>query len=236
MIIEFNGLPGTGKTSVCNALAERVRGARPVTFRRFVNESRLKRYISYILDGSVILYKLAARFSNSVCRDAAETEKDTVKKNRKLAYVPVMYYHSYMNFYRANRDDCEVMLIDQGIIQGLISIAHDREIVDTSTLDPILIFLKNKGVKFTCIDCVSNVEISDKRIEERSVAGASRLDCCDTEERKRILYIQKKNFDTVRGRVKAIMGITSLSIDTTTRTADDNAAYIDEELGITELK
>ena len=227
MIIEFNGLPGTGKTTVCKALAARIDGSRPFTLRRFPSESRLKRYISYLTDGSLTLYRLGIAFSDSVCRAYDATDTAALKKNRGLAFRLVRFYRSYKAFYRDARKD-EVMLMDEGLVHGILTVAHGREIASVKPLDDLLRFLKKQEIVFTCIGCVSDVSLSEGRIAGRGDTGA-RLDLCDSEERAKILSVQEKNLALIRGRIAEIMALPTVVIDTAV-SAEENAAYIDSEL------
>ena len=231
MIIEFNGLPGTGKTTVCKALAARLEGNRPYTFGRFPKDGRIKRYISYVTEGCVTFYKLGIKFSDSVCISNGVTDKEIIKKNRGLIFRLIKYYRAYLAFCRKARKD-EVMLMDEGLVHGLLTTAHGREITSTEQLDAFLRFLKKKGIALTCVNCLADVSLSEGRIAGRGDTGA-RLDVCDAEERARILTVQEKNLAIIRQRVAEIMAPATLVIDTAV-SVEENSAYIDGELKLSD--
>lgn len=234
MIIEFNGLPGTGKTTVSRALGGSLGYGKQVIYSHSPAGSKLKRYASSLFDGSLTLYRLGAAFSDSVT-DGAD------KNNRKMAFVLVKYYRAYRDFTAAGERyrirnvhpkayGKKVLIIDQGIIQGIISIAHGREIKDTAALDRLLEFLFKKGIRFTVVNCLGGVGLARERIISRG-ATVGRLDTCGDEERNAVLAVQEKNFEIVRSRVAAIMKPVTVSIDTALP-AEENARYIESELKI----
>ena len=227
MIIEFNGLPGTGKTTVCKALANRISGKRPVSLRHFPKESRLKRYVSYFTDGSRTLYRLGVRYSDSLYAGDGDTDVAARKKNRDLAFRLVKYYQSYRSFYRKASGDA-VLLLDEGIIHTLLTVAHGRSITSAEHVDAIFRFLKKKGIEFIGINCLSDTSLSNSRISERGDTGA-RLDVCDEEERARVLSVQKANLELLRERAAEILAPRTVIVDTA-RGVDENAAFIDDEL------
>lgn len=221
MIIEFNGLPGTGKTTVSRALGERIKGRREVAYRLEPLASKLKRYASALFDGSLTLYRLGAAYSDSV------TGGD--RENRKYAFVLLKYYRMY-RCYARNANGNGVLLIDQGFLQAFISIAHGRELTDVTALDRLLSFLKKKGVRFACVNCLGGVELARDRIVSRG-ATVGRLDVCEDGERMAVLAVQEKNFATVRARVAELLGYDTVSVDTALP-PEENAAFIESELSL----
>lgn len=233
MIIEFNGLPGSGKTTVSEALVKRLESKREFALCWPLKESELKRYISYLVDGSVILYLLGAKLFNLVSKQSGEDNKTVFKKEKGRVFNLIKRYREYKAFYRQAQSN-EVLLIDEGVIHGILTLLHGRKLRSTRYLDKLLRFFKKRGVEFVCVECASDISLSDHRIAERGYT-CSRLDVCDAEERARILSVQNENLKLIRERVAVIMSPRTVYIDTK-ESADDNAAYIDKELGLSGLK
>lgn len=205
MIIEFNGLPGTGKTTVAGeveALLEK-RNIKPV-FRYQRKENRIKSYLSYIFDGSLRLYGLARKYTNSI-------PGGNRAERLKTASVLVYYYRMYRHFTK----DCpnQVLLIDQGLLQGLISIPHTDCIADRNSLDRILRFLAKRKTDVCLVHCKTDVELSFKRMRQRNTT-AGRLDRCGDEELLKNLKIQEHNFEIVRDAAEGSLSCKQVEIDT----------------------
>lgn len=223
MIVEFNGLPGTGKTTVCKKLGEILEGrGYKVMYRIHPPRSRLARYASYVGDGSTKLYRIGRRYADRSSQRAG-------KGKRRCISVLVMYYRMYRRFAETATEK-DVLLIDQGILQSLISVNHGDRITETVDLGRIFDYLKSKDIDFVSVDCSNDVDTAEKRIIGRNASGG-RLDVCDEEERLEVLRVQRENFDTVRAAFRDRFGGTQLEIDTAVR-AEDNALAIAEELGL----
>lgn len=195
MVIEFNGLPGTGKTTVAHSLKEILDSEYIVQLKYCCERPRLIRYASYFFDGSAKLYVLAYKYTR-------RATKQYKKSNLKYIGILIAYYRAYRSFLKTKKD--EVLIVDQGILQALISIHHDTYIVDSKYLKRIFQFLYKKNIHITVVNCESNTQLSFQRIKSRNTDGG-RLDVCDDAERKRILKIQEQNFMIVRAACASIM-------------------------------
>lgn len=195
MVIEFNGLPGMGKTTVTHALNDKLCDDYNVRLKYCLNESRIGRLLSYLFDGSAALYVIARKYTKY------STEQ---YKKEKLKYIGVLisYYRMYKQFLKKHTDD--ILIIDQGIIQALISIHHDDLIVDTKYLKNIFCFLHKRKIDVAFVNCGNDESVASQRIKSRNTFGG-RVDVCEDDERERVLKIQARNFDTIRSECSRIM-------------------------------
>lgn len=221
MIVEFNGLPGTGKTTICKELREKykIEGINCI-YRYEIQETRVKRWLSYVIDGSIHLFWLGIFF---VLRDI----KGGIKERWKIIFVLIAYYRMYYYYLKDNRS--EILIVDQGILQALISIAHLDEIVSGIELKRIFMFLKKKNIFFTSIDCITDINVSFERIHNRKQIG-SRLDICTDDELLLGLNIQSRNFEVVRAcYLDVYTEKFQMSVDTK-MSSEKNAFFIKKSL------
>ena len=217
MIIEFNGLPGTGKSTVANEIEQLLPQGTPVFSRYVAKQSRVSGYISYLFDGSITLYFLSLAF-------AKKASSGNYKQKKKTAPLLVHFYRMYRQF-QAHEPKDAVLLIDQGVLQAFISIAHEHRITRTKELDKIFRFLSKKGISFAVVSCENNIPLSMERIVSRNTTGG-RLDVCTESERKDILQAQAENFELVRQHATLIAPNTSTVFIDTENTPSDNAKKI----------
>lgn len=189
MIIEFNGLPGTGKTTIAHELENiLVKQGFECCYKYDTGKSKIKRYFSYVSDGSLYLYYLGICFAKSL-------KGSFRKENLQVATVLVYFYQLYKAFNKNCRD--KILIIDQGIIQGLISLAHTQAFSSPEVLDKILRFFKKKGITFMQVNCLCDSELSLARIRERNTT-AGRLDTYNDAALADALKKQSENFDVIR--------------------------------------
>ena len=216
MIIEFNGLPGTGKTTVSQVLKEQLEKEHNVRLRYGFTESKIAKYTSCLFDGSIILYILARQY---IKKSAGFDDK---QKNEYIS-VLIIYYRMYRHFLKHYPND--ILITDQGIVQALVSINHGDAIIETKELTKIMSYINKKGIRFLSINCKNSVELSKERIKFRNT-NIGRLDSCGEEEREKILKIQTGNFEIIRNELAMTMvGCRSLDIDTEI-SAEDNSTKI----------
>lgn len=194
MIIEFNGLPGTGKTTIATHLKKMLdeAGIHNEFYGRIPCYSKKENFNLALKYGKKFSFEF---FKFVLCRDW------NVTKNRiKIAISVIAYYNFY---FRCNKEKTpQVLLIDQGIIQGLISVAHTDEIKKKKRIDKIIKTIKNLDIRY--ISSIANAEISKERLVHRE-NGGSRFDKMNEIEREKNLYAQQKNFEIIRSSINEVI-------------------------------
>lgn len=205
MIIEFNGLPGTGKTTVAESLKHKLESDGIVCSLNYnVEESKIKRYFSYLFDGSIHLYFLGIKYAD-------KSSVPLNKEKRRMVQLLIGYYRMYRTFMKKESD--KVLIIDQGIIQAFISIVHTDKLISTVELNRILRFLKKRGIDFKRVSCKTDVELSASRIRLRNT-DAGRLDKFFGLELFSALKEQENSFEKIRKSANEILPAAEIIIDT----------------------
>ena len=161
-IIEFTGLPGCGKTTLCNSIIESLSDYDFLLSSKFTASNKRKKSIfPPILDVSFrylisLVYYLLA---NKVSR-------------KKGMFVYMLNLHAmYSKFMREHRGDSLILLVDQGFVQGLGSMAIGRSFINPHGLTSFLKHWKRFEKNMVLVDCLIPVEESAKRLIERNTLG-----------------------------------------------------------------
>lgn len=202
-IIEFNGLPGSGKTTIANALQKELESA-GLTVKRFYLRTRLFRSprILYFMPQYWVQLKNAA--------DYAKLLPKRTYMRRILSMIH--YFKMYQEFVRDEVAD--YLIIDQGIVQSFISLAHQDTFPKSNELAGVLRKLRLNEFPLILINCNINEQLSNERIASRPSNGC-RVESMSEEDRRRTLYVQLENFALIRKLIKQeYPQISVLEVDT----------------------
>lgn len=188
IILEFNGLPGTGKSTIANILRVLLEEEGYTVTRGYYHRVWEKYHYPFlIIPYSFSLYRFICHFSDSI-----------VPYRKRTHQTGVMYY---TRAYKKAKDFCKAdfIIIDQGVIQDLSTIAWlDRlQPYNKSLLLKVLNRINKLGVVFHRVDCISNVGLSMERINSRPQKNHY-FERLSTDELKDALLIQAHNFDYIR--------------------------------------
>lgn len=210
IIIEFCGTPGCGKTTICDRVEEellqqgiQVRNLQkrgfPVTYRDKIRE-RIERF----------------RFRNYVpnrrLKKALGVLLPYYDKN-SLIHWPNRILESFYKAKKAEKAGIEVGVFDEGCMQFITSVFHDKAIPDEmqSLVDALCKELyQNRALFVGCrIDLKENYERLERRgrPDDRFLAGSR-------EENLALLKTKRDRIDTVLGMLKQQMVIQVEAKDT----------------------
>jgi len=210
IIVEFNGLPGSGKTTIADELKKKIEK----TGCEVSNSYFKRRYHRYGV--LVILNPSYWKLIKSIIKYSKLFEE---KKSLSMILHVVSFVRSYHDFIRGKKK--EVLIVDQGFVQGIISLAHQELLPQTSCLDDILKISNINSNAFVCVNCNVNEVISDERITRRPMNGC-RVESMEKNERMKTLAIQKENFSFLRKSIIRICpNIICVDIDTENNVLDN---------------
>lgn len=189
LIIEFNGLPGSGKTTIAEALKKELE-----EMGYCVSTSFFKR--SYHRYGKlVILNPVYWGLIRTIIKYSSFFEE---KKSHSTILRVVNFIRSYNDFVKSKRND--ILMVDQGFIQGLISLAHQDLLPQISYFDEVLKKSKIDSFNLVCVNCNVNESVSNERIISRPMNGC-RVETMGELERINTLKVQNDNLLFLRKRV-----------------------------------
>ena len=185
LVVEFNGLSGTGKTTTAKELQRILTNYGIKCVINFEKKTLIRSRLANWISPSCwrlrrLLNKYIATFNNSA-------EKDS--RNNKF----LLFFRQYRDFNKSGHD---VFLKDQGLIQMLLSIAYLDIISNTTPIEEIASFL-DREISFLRIDCVTDTGITCDRLLQRSHAG-SRLQEIAPEKLTEAMRVQAENLEKIR--------------------------------------
>ncbi len=201
-IIEFNGLPGIGKSTITNCLEELCIQKGVSFYRSYYRKPINRRAFSLLFRPSLF------RFLPSILLYAKKQKGGT----RKYKYVigTLAIVRQYVDFKKYVKNG--ILVLDQGIIQDFISIAHASRIVNVGLTSTIMKKFKKHHIQFTRIDCDLSVEEVFNRLRNRS-NGGSRIEKENDANAMKFLEIQKRNLMSLRHELDSIPYYSHISID-----------------------
>lgn len=215
MIIEFNGLSGIGKTTIAHELgALYISKGYDVHYYYNIKESRIKRYLEYILDGSLWLWIIGCFFASKSIHP-----KD--RRRKKYVMNIVAFYRMYRVFQKVCPE--AILIIDQGILQAISSIVHMDEIHNSAMLRKLFAFLKRRGIHFVSVNCQNDPTLSFERLRVRNSVG--RWESYSDKKLECGLRRQIESFSLIRECARDTLRIDELTLNTALP-ASDNARVV----------
>lgn len=161
LILEFNGLPGLGKTTVAEALLNELKNS------GYDVEDWKKKYCWLQKKHSPLpelynlgLYHLVAKYAKLI---------PPINQKRKHLNWTNFYVWKYKTIEKYSVADFTI--IDEGIIQFFVSIAHPNVMPHIDLAEEVVRKIKRMGVSFVRIDCVNHVDEAATRVLSRPSRG-----------------------------------------------------------------
>lgn len=199
-IIEFNGTPGCGKTTIVRSLAEKL--ARNTKFN----------YVRNRIDKNAYSLLLNPRYYPLLKRVFEYANLYPQKKGLLRCLLPAVFIRKYNNFLMD--DSTSLLLFDQGFVQSIISLAHTDNLVVSPLLDSIIETSGLKKLPISIINCRCDVDVSIARIQGRPNNGA-RVHAMENEKLYSTIKTQTDNLTCLRAIIKEqCPNVKTIDIDT----------------------
>lgn len=215
IVIEFNGIPGSGKTTTMLEM-KKILKARGIME---ISPNQIKAYMWNYL--TVMKSKDKRKMWFEFFKVFLSIRPLSLARFKILEDTFTYYLGVCELAERNNKARQQVCILDQGIIQGFVSMAYDGTVKDKELFLNCIKSVMGKLNNVICVNCITDVNVSKERMRARKNKW-SRLDAVqDDEKLLKALSVQKKQFETIRKR--AIFQ--SISIDMND-SAEQNAKKI----------
>lgn len=218
VVFEFNGLPGTGKTTIQKELGKLLKADNIEYCTLYYKQKLYQRAVSLLLSPWLLglFFKLKSY-----------TKSFPKKQNRNWHIAGILsFVRSYRDF--PLQSGIKVLIQDQGVVQNFVSIAHHDQIQPVEALNDAIDWIVRRKATFVRIECELDAELSMQRIQSRATSG-SRLDAMDIHERRQILLTQQENFRIVREAFDKVCAFPVIRISTKLA-PEENAQIIYQQM------
>lgn len=212
-IIEFNGLPASGKTEIANYIVEL--GNFNYCNYKFYNEiNKLyfkdSRILKVIRFSTLMLKPSSIKFS-FITLGLLKEVGDINKSKLLRGYSLIMLYLTYQYIHK--KTPSFNFIVDQGIIQQIISIAYLDKLNNMHSINKLLMHLNKTLENYSLIHTDIDVKKVCERMSDRK-RNYSRIDHLDKTEIIPALKLQNDNFRKIRAVTNDIR-FKSITMDTT---------------------
>lgn len=219
IIVEFNGLPGLGKTTVATSLIEELQQQGYNTIKNYRHNIFYTLHHPFPELYSPSLYRLVKAYAGMIPPQG---------KKRTHIHWTNFFAQKYESILKHNVSN--YVIIDEGIIQFLVAMAFQDKMPISDKADAIVEKLKALGIYFVRVDCMNHIEESANRIMSRPSRGLV-FESMQRDELFRTLEVEASNFEYIRSVFsKVYSNQLVINIDTIQTSPSENAKTIMNKL------
>lgn len=214
VIIEFNGLPGSGKTTIAQELQ-----------RHLIKTG--KSCLNYYCRSSLFKSPRFLYLMPHYWREIEKAKKNSLSLSLNEENSYYLHFLQYIRMYREYIKDVpsDILIIDQGILQSFLSMSHQNKIQSTGIVELFIKSFKIDVFPLVLINCDVDENVANKRIEDRKENGC-RVESMSLSERQKTLITQSANLTIIRKAISNVcLSLPSIEIDAT-NSIDNNVDQI----------
>lgn len=198
IVLEFNGLPGSGKTTVSDNLVKKIKenNKNVITLSDVLYNTTLpfyNRYIQLVIsllswrDFIINLYTIRLFLRFRINKESIIFLTRFIILNHKLGRM-------------IKKNNYDVLILEEGIIQYLTSIPHDKRVCRDKVTKALCLLLKNKFSDIVHIQCEIDINNCVKRIQSRKNPN-NRFDQVEGKKLFKLLKVKEYNLNIVRSLI-----------------------------------
>lgn len=191
LIIEFNGTPGAGKTTTAIEVKKRLRDMK-------IRTISLRRVIRYRRSYKEIMASKETRRVYIIFLKAFLLIRPITWERLKYMNTKFNYWLGINELRNSKNHRNGVCILDQGIIQGFVSMAYLGKIRNEKKYYQYIRQVMDTLDNVICVNCSIDADISMMRMRVRKPNGGRLHQIDDDKELKRVLELQKRQFEEIR--------------------------------------
>lgn len=191
LIIEFNGIPGAGKTTTAFEVGRRLRdmGIREISSKEI---ARCKADYKDILQSKEIK-NIHAIFLKSFLLISPMT-----RERMKFMDLAFNYWFGIRKLRISGNRRSRVCILDQGVIQSFVSMAYLGKIRNEEKYYRCIAQVMNSLDNMICVNCIVDTDTSIRRMRSRKPNGGRLHQVHDDNKLRKILKVQAHQFERIR--------------------------------------
>lgn len=194
-IVEFNGLPGVGKSTLSDRFIKQLlkKNILIADLKDVVFKNQKNSFENYLYIIKKICSLKSIKFNIAVLR---------FTKDYKLSKQNVVYALRLIKLYNKlidiiDEDEFDYIVLDEGILQYVTSIPHDNLIEKNKNFYNVCNIIKKNFKDFLYIDCYLKKDELFSRIRKRNNT-INRFDTLPEDQLENILIVKQKNINILR--------------------------------------
>lgn len=193
VIIEFNGIPGAGKTTTTLEVKKLLRTME-------IRDVPSKKIIQCHKDYKEIILSKKIRDVYIIFLKALLLVTPITWERLSLMNMTFNYWLGMEKMYIKGNQKKGICVLDQGIVQGFISMAYQGKIRNEKKYCRYIRQVMNQLDNVICINCNVDADISMMRMRTRKSNGGRLQQINDDKKLREALVLQKHQFERIRKR------------------------------------
>lgn len=200
LIVELNGAPGCGKSTLCNQVLGELqsRGYLAGTLQDVVFRKQRNKMTNYIQMLFILFSVKRYKLNYAVAKLARDYG---LERGRVLFALRFLKFLSKLES-TLKDEKFDLLLLDEGIVQYLTSIPHDKEIKQNTHYEKVCEMVQTLYNRVIQVNCHIEFEENVRRAKQRGQVN-SRFDHLPEEQLRKALSVKRYNIDLVRKRLAA---------------------------------
>lgn len=210
VFLEFNGIPGSGKTTLSDRVIENMKGVSYTveSYHQLIEKptrNNLKRLVRYLFSIKLSSFKIGYLALMYLI-----TNKKLNHENGLRVISLIVLFDFYQKKSLAN--DEEVILVDQGMVQQMVSMLFESELIAEKYVKKLIRYTQKKDMGIIIVNIDLDINESFERLTKRE-GNISRIQKLKKDTAMHTLIMQQNNFNKIRKIIREL-DLESITVNT----------------------